>query len=126
MDNPVQCTPLRIKYFLIKKTYVSMIFRAQDIPLFLTDTMLRILKVLLPLSVQAVFTCKSFRDEMDDDNRTSEAIQVYKPSHGVIVGNQVKVSGKVTEYGAVNELTTTQITANTIVKVLDKVIYRYL
>lgn len=67
------------------------------------------------------FYMQELPGEMDDDNRTSEAIQVYKPSHGVIVGNQVKVSGKVTEYGAVNELTTTQITASTIVKVINKV-----
>lgn len=33
----------------------------------------------------------------------------------------MKVSGKVAEYGAVNELTTTQITASAIVKVIDKV-----
>ncbi|WP_340027205.1 5'-nucleotidase C-terminal domain-containing protein [Paenibacillus sp. FSL H7-0940] len=67
------------------------------------------------------FYMQELPGEMDDDNRTSEAIQVYKPSHGVIVGNQVKVSGKVAEYGAVNELTTTQITASAIVKVIDKV-----
>ncbi|WP_440117321.1 S-layer homology domain-containing protein [Paenibacillus sp. QZ-Y1] len=57
----------------------------------------------------------------DKDERTSEGIQVYKSNHGVAVGSRVKVSGKVTEYGAANELTSTQITATTIVKEEDNV-----
>ncbi|WP_145050445.1 5'-nucleotidase C-terminal domain-containing protein [Paenibacillus xylanexedens] len=67
------------------------------------------------------FYMQELENKMDNDDHTSEAIQVYKPSHGMKVGNQVKVSGKVTEYGAVNELTTTQISASSIVKTLDQV-----
>ncbi|WP_186331449.1 5'-nucleotidase C-terminal domain-containing protein [Paenibacillus xylanexedens] len=67
------------------------------------------------------FYMQELPDQMDQDDRTSEAIQVYKSNHGVVVGNQVQVSGKVTEYGVANELTTTQITATSIRKVLEQV-----
>jgi uncharacterized protein len=59
----------------------------------------------------------------DTDVRTSEGIYVSKTSHGVAVGDLVKVSGKVTEfYGdgyaekAVTDLSSTRIEATTITK----------
>ncbi|KAB7667695.1 5'-nucleotidase C-terminal domain-containing protein [Bacillus sp. B1-b2] len=52
----------------------------------------------------------------DTDKETSEAIEVYKSSHGVAVGDLVSVSGTVTEYGGGATLSKTQITEATIVK----------
>jgi uncharacterized protein len=61
--------------------------------------------------------------EGDDDDRTSDGILVFKSSHGVVVGDLVKVSGKVTEYygegyaeKTSTDLTITQIEASTITK----------
>ncbi|OLS40007.1 endonuclease [Bacillus sp. MRMR6] len=61
--------------------------------------------------------------EGDDDDRTSDGILVFKSSHGVAVGDLVKVSGKVTEYygegyaeKTSTDLTITQIEASTISK----------
>ncbi|RAW19116.1 multifunctional nuclease/2',3'-cyclic-nucleotide 2'-phosphodiesterase/5'-nucleotidase/3'-nucleotidase [Paenibacillus taichungensis] len=51
----------------------------------------------------------------DDDVKTSEGILIYKSSHGMTVGNKVKVSGQVKEYAtATTELSTTEIVATTI------------
>jgi uncharacterized protein len=59
----------------------------------------------------------------DNDVRTSEAILVFKSSHGVAVGDLVKVSGKVVEYfgegyaeKTSTDLSSTQIEASTITK----------
>ncbi|WP_428907991.1 5'-nucleotidase C-terminal domain-containing protein [Niallia sp. Krafla_26] len=56
-------------------------------------------------------------DNPDDDITTSEAIEVYKSSHGVSVGDKVSVDGVVVEYGKGNELTKTQIEATDIEKI---------
>jgi uncharacterized protein len=57
----------------------------------------------------------------DNDNNTSDGIQVFKSSHGVKVGDLVKVTGTVTEFvgegyaeKADTDLATTQISASTI------------
>nr|WP_186811678.1 5'-nucleotidase C-terminal domain-containing protein [Paenibacillus xylanexedens] len=51
----------------------------------------------------------------DNDDNTSEAILVYKSSHGMITGNRVKVSGQVKEYAvSESELATTEIVASSI------------
>ncbi|MCM3172736.1 5'-nucleotidase C-terminal domain-containing protein [Paenibacillus sp. MER 99-2] len=54
--------------------------------------------------------------EMEDDNEdTSEGILIYKPTHGMNVGNKVMVSGQVKEYAtSATELATTEIVATTI------------
>jgi uncharacterized protein len=59
----------------------------------------------------------------DGDNSTSDGILVFKSSHGVAIGDRVKVTGKVTEfYGegyaekSTTDLTITQIEASTISK----------
>jgi uncharacterized protein len=61
--------------------------------------------------------------EGDDDDSTSEGILVFKSSHGVSIGDLVKVTGKVTEfYGegyaekTSTDLTITQIEATSIAK----------
>ncbi|WP_411350116.1 S-layer homology domain-containing protein [Paenibacillus sp. WLX2291] len=59
-------------------------------------------------------------DELDDgDNRTSQAILVYRASHGMKVGDQVSVDGSVKEYRETGysdaaDLTTTEIAATAI------------
>ncbi|WHY00037.1 5'-nucleotidase C-terminal domain-containing protein [Neobacillus sp. DY30] len=50
----------------------------------------------------------------DNDNATSEAIEVSKTAHGVNVGDTVTVDGKVTETGGGANLSTTRITATTV------------
>ncbi|HWJ77554.1 MAG TPA: chitobiase/beta-hexosaminidase C-terminal domain-containing protein, partial [Niallia sp.] len=55
-------------------------------------------------------------DGADTDKATSEAIEVYKSSHGVSVGDVVSVDGTVTEYGGGADLSKTQITAKSITK----------
>ncbi|WP_176474070.1 5'-nucleotidase C-terminal domain-containing protein [Niallia circulans] len=55
-------------------------------------------------------------DGADTDIETSEAIEVYKSSHGVSVGDKVSVNGTVTEYGGGANLSKTQITATSITK----------
>ncbi|WP_052353790.1 5'-nucleotidase C-terminal domain-containing protein [Neobacillus jeddahensis] len=52
----------------------------------------------------------------DTDIATSEAIEVYKPSHGVEVGDKVTVNGTVTEYGGGADLSRTQITGTAVTK----------
>jgi 2',3'-cyclic-nucleotide 2'-phosphodiesterase (5'-nucleotidase family)/predicted extracellular nuclease len=65
----------------------------------------------------STFTMQEVPGKEDDNDATSEAIQVYRPSHGVTVGTPVKVSGQVKEYlPAANELTMTQIVASDIQK----------
>ncbi|WP_408976224.1 S-layer homology domain-containing protein [Paenibacillus jiagnxiensis] len=65
----------------------------------------------------STFTMQEHAGKEDDNDATSEAIQVYRPSHGVTVGTPVKVSGQVKEYlPAANELTVTQIVASDIQK----------
>jgi uncharacterized protein len=61
--------------------------------------------------------------EGDDDDRTSEGILVFKSSHGVSIGDLVKVTGTVTEfYGegytekTTTDLTITEIDATSITK----------
>lgn len=64
-------------------------------------------------------------DELDDgDDRTSQAILVYRASHGVRVGDKISVDGSVKEYretgySDVADLTTTEIAA-TAINVLDE------
>ncbi|WP_391207748.1 FN3 associated domain-containing protein [Psychrobacillus sp. L4] len=55
-------------------------------------------------------------DNADNDNTTSEAIQVNKSSHGVKVGDKVKVTGTVAENGGGVNLSTTRINATQIIK----------
>jgi predicted extracellular nuclease len=55
-------------------------------------------------------------DGADTDKTTSEAIEVYKSSHGVSVGDKVSVTGTVTEYGGGANLSKTQITATAVTK----------
>ncbi|WP_051289940.1 S-layer homology domain-containing protein [Paenibacillus massiliensis] len=63
------------------------------------------------------FTMQEYPGLEDNNDATSEAIQVYRPSHGVTVGTPVKVSGQVKEYEpAANELSITQIVATDIQK----------
>ncbi len=55
--------------------------------------------------------------EDDGDDRTSEAIQIYKKSHGANVGDLVSIIGTVKEYvssSRTNDLKTTQIEATAI------------
>ena len=56
-------------------------------------------------------------DNADDDNTTSEAIQVNKSSHGVAVGDKVTVDGIVEENGGGANLSKTQIKATNIEKI---------
>ncbi|MEW4369763.1 S-layer homology domain-containing protein [Paenibacillus kandeliae] len=64
-------------------------------------------------------------DNLDDgDDRTSQAILVYRASHGVKVGDKVSVDGSVKEYRETGysdaaDLTTTEIAA-TAIQVLDE------
>lgn len=59
-------------------------------------------------------------DRYDQDDRTSEALLVYKPGHTAAVGDHVQVTGEVKEfledtyYPAPPELTTTEIAASAI------------
>ncbi|WP_431091400.1 S-layer homology domain-containing protein [Paenibacillus sp. 8b26] len=59
-------------------------------------------------------------DKVDQDEKTSEAILVYKPSSGVQVGDEVWVSGSVKEYTERTyaskpvDLTTTEIVASSV------------
>ncbi|MGW9530725.1 S-layer homology domain-containing protein [Paenibacillus terrae] len=59
-------------------------------------------------------------DKVDQDEKTSEAILVYKPSSGVQVGDEVRVSGSVKEYTERTyaskpvDLTTTEIVASSV------------
>ena len=55
-------------------------------------------------------------DNADDDNTTSEAIEVSKSSHGVSVGDKVTVDGIVKEDGGGANLSKTQINAMTVTK----------
>lgn len=55
--------------------------------------------------------------EQDENPNTSEAIQVYKPAHGLAVKDGVSVTGTVEEFGNSPSLTVTQINAATITKV---------
>ena len=55
-------------------------------------------------------------DNADNDNTTSEAIQVNKSTHGVNVGDKVTVAGTVEENGSGTNLTTTRIRATTVAK----------
>ncbi|MDG5472541.1 chitobiase/beta-hexosaminidase C-terminal domain-containing protein [Jeotgalibacillus sp. ET6] len=66
--------------------------------------------------------------EPDEDPKTSEGILVYRPSHGMTVGNHVKASGTVMEYfvegyddRAQNDLPVTQINASGVVKEADSI-----
>ncbi|PNQ79354.1 S-layer homology domain-containing protein [Paenibacillus sp. F4] len=58
--------------------------------------------------------------QVDQDEKTSEAILVYKPSHGVQVGDEVRVSGSVKEYTERTyaskpiDLTTTEIVVSSV------------
>lgn len=58
--------------------------------------------------------------QVDQDEKTSEAILVYKPSHGAQVGDEVRVSGSVKEYTERTyaskpiDLTTTEIVASSV------------
>ncbi|MFS0775240.1 5'-nucleotidase C-terminal domain-containing protein [Neobacillus sp. 3P2-tot-E-2] len=52
----------------------------------------------------------------DNDKATSEAIEVSKTAHGVIVGDTVTVDGTVTENGGGANLSTTRITATAVTK----------
>ncbi|PPQ47353.1 hypothetical protein C5G87_18755 [Paenibacillus peoriae] len=58
--------------------------------------------------------------QVDQDEKTSEAILVYKPSHGAQVGDEVRVSGSVKEYTERTyaskpiDLTTTEIVATSV------------
>lgn len=61
--------------------------------------------------------------EGDDDDSTSDGILVFKSSHGVSIGDRVKVTGKVTEYygegyaeKTSTDLTITELEASTITK----------
>lgn len=53
---------------------------------------------------------------VDNDNATSEAIEVSKTANGVNVGDTVTVDGKVTENSGGANLSTTRITATTVTK----------
>ncbi|ANF97050.1 S-layer homology domain-containing protein [Paenibacillus bovis] len=58
----------------------------------------------------------------DQDDRTSEAIMVYKSAHGMKVGDQVRVDGVVKEYketgySDASDLTTTEIAASSITRI---------
>lgn len=59
-------------------------------------------------------------DKVDQDDKTSEAILVYKPGSGVQVGDEVRVSGSVKEYTERTyaskpvDLTTTEIVASSV------------
>ncbi|PAE32955.1 5'-nucleotidase C-terminal domain-containing protein [Bacillus sp. 7884-1] len=55
-------------------------------------------------------------DNADDNKTTSEAIQVYKSSHGVSVGDKVAVDGIVEEYGGGANLSKTEINASAVTK----------
>ncbi|OME86133.1 hypothetical protein BK120_09115 [Paenibacillus sp. FSL A5-0031] len=55
--------------------------------------------------------------DQDENSNTSEAIQVYKPAHGLAVKDGVSVTGTVEEFGNSPSLTVTQINASTITKV---------
>jgi 2',3'-cyclic-nucleotide 2'-phosphodiesterase / 3'-nucleotidase / 5'-nucleotidase len=55
-------------------------------------------------------------ENADDDKTTSEAIQVYKSSHGVSVGDKVTVDGIVEENGGGANLSKTQINASAVTK----------
>ncbi|KIL53050.1 hypothetical protein KR50_03790 [Jeotgalibacillus campisalis] len=66
--------------------------------------------------------------EPDEDSRTSEGILVYRPSHGMEVGNHVKASGTVMEYfvegysdRSQNDLPVTQVNASAVTKEADSV-----
>lgn len=56
-------------------------------------------------------------EDQDENPNTSEAIQVYKPAHGLAVKDEVSVTGTVEEFGNSPSLTVTQINAATITKV---------
>ncbi|MGQ3480877.1 S-layer homology domain-containing protein [Paenibacillus sp. TY11] len=66
------------------------------------------------------FYIQELDDQVDQDEKTSEAILVYKPSHGVQVGDEVRVSGSVKEYTERTyaskpiDLTTTEIVASSV------------
>lgn len=66
------------------------------------------------------FYIQELDDQVDQDEKTSEAILVYKPSHGAQVGDEVKVSGSVKEYTERTyaskpiDLTTTEIVASSV------------
>ena len=70
--------------------------------------------------VTHVFSNNSFVmqdvDNADNDNATSEAIEVSKSAHGVNVGDTVTVDGTVTENGGGANLSTTRITATAVTK----------
>ncbi|NWQ44055.1 chitobiase/beta-hexosaminidase C-terminal domain-containing protein [Bacillus sp. EB106-08-02-XG196] len=55
-------------------------------------------------------------DNADDDKATSEAIQVYKSSHGMLVGDKVTVDGIVEEYGGGANLSKTEINVSALTK----------
>jgi LPXTG-motif cell wall-anchored protein len=55
-------------------------------------------------------------DNADGDKTTSEAIQVYKSTHGVSVGDKVNVDGIVQEYGGGANLSKTEINASAVTK----------
>ncbi|WP_264454813.1 S-layer homology domain-containing protein [Paenibacillus polymyxa] len=66
------------------------------------------------------FYIQEMDDQVDQDEKTSEAILVYKPSHGAQVGDEVRVSGSVKEYTERTyaskpiDLTTTEIVASSV------------
>ncbi|KAF6628639.1 S-layer homology domain-containing protein [Paenibacillus sp. EKM208P] len=66
------------------------------------------------------FYIQELEGQVDQDEKTSEAILVYKPSHGVQVGDEVRVSGSVKEYTERTyaskpiDLTTTEIVASSV------------
>jgi 2',3'-cyclic-nucleotide 2'-phosphodiesterase/3'-nucleotidase/5'-nucleotidase len=60
------------------------------------------------------FYMQAADDKQDGNPNTSEAIQVYKKTHGIAVKDSVYVSGTVQEFGDSPSLTVTQINATTI------------
>ncbi|MDQ0231786.1 5'-nucleotidase C-terminal domain-containing protein [Metabacillus malikii] len=56
-------------------------------------------------------------DQPDDDHTTSEAIQIFKSSHNVSVGDKVSVDGVVSEFGSGADLTKTEISASNVTKI---------
>ena len=94
-----------------------MIFKEQDIfPSMLILLLTDITGVVTHIIGKIILSCKMLTMRIEIIT-TTEAIEVYKSSHGVSVGDKVAVDGVVNEYGSGNNLTKTQIIGNDIEKI---------